>query len=276
MSGKMAAETSEPTPVRDDRPALDRAVSAPSPAVAHAVRIMEYLARSKTEASLSQIARDLGLSKSSCLNILTSLVSTSMLTRDGVGPRYRLGPKLLELARAAQRSTSKRSLIRSEIGPLLEESRVICLIVQQLARNDGFVVIDKIEPRSLTANERPPSPTVGNVYPLFSPAYGGAYLATLADEEIAELVIESGHPVEEYYFLDRLPRIRELGFAWSDHDYHGYEDVKAVAIMLPNSDPQLLICLVANQYSAVPSSIETWGEELVAAGHRIARAMTSS
>jgi DNA-binding IclR family transcriptional regulator len=234
---------------------------------------MEYLARSQSEASLSQIARALELSKSSCLNILTTLVSTSMLTRTGATPRYRLGPRLLELARAAQRKSSKRAAIAQELEPLLEQAKANCVIYQRLARNDGFVVIDKIEPRH-TGGERPPSPTVGKVFPLFSPALGGAYLATLSDEEIAELVIESGRPVEEYYFLDRLPVIRELGFAWSEGDYE--DGVKAVAVVFPNTDPELLVCLVANKYSLVPSNIEMWGKELVAIVERIAQATTSS
>jgi DNA-binding IclR family transcriptional regulator len=180
----------------DSRPRLDaEAPPVASPAVAHAVRIMEYLARSRSDASLSQIARDVGLSKSSCLNILSTLVSTSMLTREGASPRYRLGPRLLELARAAQRGTSRRALIARELEPLLEQAKATCMILQRLARNDGFVVIDKIEPR-FAAGERPPSPSVGKVYSLFTPAVGGAYLATLTDDEIADLVVQSGRPVE--------------------------------------------------------------------------------
>jgi hypothetical protein len=68
--------------------------------------------------------------------------------------------------------------------------------------------------------------------------------------------------------------MREMGFAWSEDDYA--EGVKAVGIVLPNSDPQLVICLVANQYSLVPSNIEAWGKELVAIGRRISEATASS
>jgi DNA-binding IclR family transcriptional regulator len=251
--------------------AADERQQVASPAVAHAVRIMEYLARSTSEARLSQIARDVGLSKSSCLNILTTLVSMSMLTRDGDAPRYRLGPKLLELARGAQRGTSQRAVIAEELEPLLEQARANCIIYQRLAQNDGFVIIDKIEPR-LSDGENPPSPSVGKVYSLFSPALGGAYLATLTDEEIADLVVASGRPVDEYYFLDRIEYIRKVGFAWSEGDYEG---VRAITTVLPNSDPQLIICLVANQFSNVPSNIETWGKELVVSTQRIAEKLRS-
>lgn len=239
----------------------------PSPAVNHAVSILEYLAHLRAEASLSEIARDLSISKSSCLNILTTLIASSMITKTGAVPRYRLGPRLIELGRAAQRSTSYRSSIQRELDPLLAKTRSACLIAQHLVRNDGFVVIDRLLPR-VPEGEEPPPVAVGKVYPLFGPALGGAYLATLRDDEIATLVQETGHSVRDYRILDRLPEIRRKGFAWSTGEY--LEGVNALAVVLPGSEPQLLICLVANRDHLRDEHIDRWGAELVAAAERIA------
>lgn len=239
----------------------------PSPAAHHAVSILEYLAHQRAEASLSEIARDLSISKSSCLNILTTLVASSMIIKTGDAPRYRLGPRLVELGRAAQRSTSHRSVIQRELDPLMTKARAACLIAQRLARNDGFVVIDRLLPR-VPEGEEPPPVAVGKVYPLFGPALGGAYLATLGDDEIAALVQETGHSVHEYRILDRLPEIRRKGFAWSAGEY--LEGVNALAVALPGSEPQLIICLVANRDHLRDEHIDGFGAELVVAAGRIA------
>lgn len=244
----------------------------PSPAAQHAVSILEYLAHQRAEASLSEIAKDLSISKSSCLNILTTLVASSMIIKTGDVPRYRLGPRLIELGRAAQRNTSYRSAVQRELDPLMTKTRSACLIAQRLVRNDGFVVIDRLLPR-VPEGEEPPPVAVGKVYPLFGPALGGAYLATLRDDEIAALVQETGHSVHEYRVLDRLPEIRRKGFAWSTGEY--LEGVNALAVVLPGSEPQLIICLVAKRDYLRDEAIDTYGTELIAAAGRIASSSPS-
>jgi DNA-binding IclR family transcriptional regulator len=239
----------------------------PSPAAHHAVSILEYLAHQRAEASLSEIARDLSISKSSCLNILTTLVASSMITKTGAVPRYRLGPRLIELGRAAQRSTSHRSAFQRELDPLMTKTRSACLVAQRLVSNDGFVCIDRLLPR-VPEGEEPPTIAVGKVYPLFGPALGGAYLATLGDDQIAALVQETGRSVHEYRILDRLPEIRRKGFAWSVGEY--LADVNALAVALPGSEPQLIICLVAHRDHLRDEHIDAFGAELVAAVGRIA------
>jgi DNA-binding IclR family transcriptional regulator len=246
----------------------------PSPAVHHAVSILEYLAHRRAEASLSEIARDLSISKSSCLNILTTLVASSMITRTGAAaaPRYRLGPRLIKLGRAAQRSTSHRSAIQRELDPLMAKTRSACLIAQRLVNNDGFVVIDRLLPR-VPEGQEPPPVAVGKVNPLFGPALGGAYLATLGDDEIAALVQETGHSIHAYRIIDRLPEIRRKGFAWSAGEY--LEGVNAIAVMLPGSEPPLIVCLVAYRDHLRDEAIDAWGAELVAAAGRIAASAPS-
>jgi DNA-binding IclR family transcriptional regulator len=239
----------------------------PSPGVSNAVSILTYLAHTRPEASLSEVAKDLSISKSSCLNILTTLIASSMITRVGSPPRYRLGPRLIELGRAAQRNTSYRSHVQRELDPLLTKARAACIIAQRLAGDGGFVVIDRLLPR-VPEGEEPPAVAVGKVYSPFGPALGGAYLATLDDHEIAQLVQEAGHSVSDYRILARLPAIREKGFSWSLGEY--LEDVNAIAVALPRSDPQLIICLVGNREHLRDEYIDPWGAELVAAAARIA------
>jgi DNA-binding IclR family transcriptional regulator len=245
----------------------------PSPAVSHAVGILEYLAHTRPEASLTEIATDLSISKSSCLNILSTLISSSMLTRTGNPPRYRLGPRLIELGRAAQRNSSYRFYVQRELDSLLAKAKATCIIAQRLAGNDGFVVIDRMAPRLLDGEQTPPA-AVGKVYPPFSPALGGAYLATLSGLEIAELVQVSSHSAHEYRILNRLPEIREKGFAWSIGEY--LEDVNAIAVILPGSEPQLIICLVASSKNLRADQIDRWGAEMVAAVGRIADSAPST
>ncbi|HEX9496910.1 MAG TPA: helix-turn-helix domain-containing protein, partial [Mycobacterium sp.] len=74
-----------------------------SPPTERVVRILDYLAgRPEERFGLSDLARRLGLSKPTCLGIVTSLTDAGYLVRDGGDKTYRLGPSLITLGHKAQ------------------------------------------------------------------------------------------------------------------------------------------------------------------------------
>jgi DNA-binding IclR family transcriptional regulator len=76
-----------------------------SPPTERVVAVLDFLARRPHDRfGLSELARRLGLSKPTCLGILTTLVESDFLIRDGADKAYRLGPKLISLGHAAQES----------------------------------------------------------------------------------------------------------------------------------------------------------------------------
>lgn len=90
MSRKPAAEKAP----RDTTPPL-------VPAVVHAVAILRHLNRARTGLGVTAIARDVGISPSSCFNLLKTLVAEGLLTFSSESKHYAPGDGLAELAGVA-------------------------------------------------------------------------------------------------------------------------------------------------------------------------------
>src|SRR3546814_17783670 len=89
------------------------------------MKMLDYLAVQNAEAGLSESARALELSKSSCFNILSTLASGQFVVKDSQRATYRLGPKLVEIGTASRRNFSRRSFYRRQVRPL-EIGRASC------------------------------------------------------------------------------------------------------------------------------------------------------
>ena len=69
-----------------------------APAVAQAVRILRCLSAAPAPMGVSAVARELGLSSSTCFVVLRTLVAEGLLTFDPAAKVYRLGLGLVEIA----------------------------------------------------------------------------------------------------------------------------------------------------------------------------------
>ena len=67
---------------------------------------------------LSELARRLGLSKPTCLGIVTTLTEAGYLVRDAADKTYRLGPALISLGHTAQESLRVSPAAREELRRL--------------------------------------------------------------------------------------------------------------------------------------------------------------
>src|SRR4051812_2013680 len=90
-----------------------------SPPTERVVRILDFLAgRPEERFGLSDLARRLGLSKPTCLGIVTSLTDAGYLVRDAGDKTYRLGPSLITLGHKAQESMRASPAARGELRRL--------------------------------------------------------------------------------------------------------------------------------------------------------------
>ena len=90
-----------------------------SPPTERVVAVLDFLARHPHDRfGLSELARRLGLSKPTCLGILTTLTESDYLIRDGADKAYRLGPKLISLGHTAQESMRVNPAAREELRRL--------------------------------------------------------------------------------------------------------------------------------------------------------------
>ena len=87
-----------------------------SPPTERVVSILDFLAQHPHDTfGLSELARRLGLSKPTCLGILTTLMESDYLIRDAGDKTYRLGPRLISLGHTAQESMRVNPTAREEL-----------------------------------------------------------------------------------------------------------------------------------------------------------------
>jgi DNA-binding Lrp family transcriptional regulator len=117
---------------RDMLETSDAACRSLAPAVDNAFAILDLLGRRPRGMGVSEIARELGLSKSSCFNILSTLLRAGAVEKRGPSTAWHLGPKLVELGTAARRGYSARAAVRALLQAFVDREKLVCLVGQVL------------------------------------------------------------------------------------------------------------------------------------------------
>lgn len=242
------------------------------PAVDQAVRLLFCLANTVGgEASLTQLTKEVGISKSKGLAILNTLKGAGLVTRDERTKNYGLGPNLLPLGRALINNTD----LAKAATPHLEElaAKTGCSIHLGVVSGETLFVVAR---RHAPGGSYIPI-DVGHRYPLTWGAHGRAYLSTLPPDELDRRLshssmIQAGETDRDQIDRDTLrAQVEEarragygksLGTTWS-----GLNAVSAVITVQTPETPEgwrVVGCLVAVG-SFAPESAAKIGEMLVAA-----------
>lgn len=90
-----------------------------SPPTERVVAVLDFLAEHPHDGfGLSELARRLGMSKPTCLGIVTTLTDARYLVRDARDKTYRVGPRLISLGHTAQESMRVNPAARTELRRL--------------------------------------------------------------------------------------------------------------------------------------------------------------
>jgi DNA-binding IclR family transcriptional regulator len=182
------------------------AVACPSPQTDRVVALVELLAARPGEAfTLAEVTRRLGVNKSTCYSMLTSLTQAGWLLRDPARKTYRLGPALLAVSRAAGETFPALDFAHAAMVDLSLEVRANCAALGVSAEH--VAVLDQV--RDLRATG--PGLRVGASIPLHPP-FGTAVIAfsdpDAVDRWLAHVPAET-HPRHRA----GLDAVRDRGFA---------------------------------------------------------------
>ena len=207
-----------------------------APAVTRAGAILDLLAENRGQAAgPSELARRLGLPKSSIANICNALADLGLVRRIGTG--FALGRKLAELGGAYLASVDlvQEFYEAAQLLPTASEETIQLAVLDgvemtYLARHDGR------QPVRLTSQ-------IGRRLPATVTATGKAALASLADEDLQErLAGISDLPVMTVHSLatvdalfDDLQVVRERRYAMDDEET--VEGVVCFGVMIPGRRP---------------------------------------
>ena len=242
------------------------------PAVDQAVRLLFSLAHTVGgEASLTQLTKDVGISKSKGLAILNTLRSSGLVTRDDRTKNYGLGPNLLPLGRALVNNTD----LSKAATPFLEDlaARTNCSIHLGVVSGETLFVVAR---RHAPGGSYIPI-DVGHRYPLTWGAHGRAYLAALPPEELdrrlsRSSMIQAGETdrdqIDRETLRTQVDEARELGYGKSlGTTWSGLNAISSVITVDTPETPEgwrVVGCLVAVGSFSTDSAAEI-GEALVAA-----------
>ncbi|GFN24230.1 IclR family transcriptional regulator [Thermanaeromonas sp. C210] len=183
-------------------------------ALERALTILEALAGEKEGLGLNEVARRVGLHKSTVYRLLQTFKEYGYVEREADHGKYRLGLKILELSG----QILDRIDVRTIAHPFLEELAAKSNEVAHLVIPDGdeAVYIDKVEGnRTIRMHSQ-----IGRRVPLHSTAVGKAILAYLTWPEVQDLLARKGLPrftartITEWTELAKeLEGIRQRGYA---------------------------------------------------------------
>ena len=207
-----------------------------APAVSRAARILDVLAESNGEpVGPSELARKLGLPKSSIANICGALADAGLVRRIATG--FALGRRLAELGGAYLASVD-------QVQEFYEASRSLPAGSEETVQ---FAVLDGLEVTYLARHDgRQPvqlSSGIGRRLPAFSTATGKAALASLSEDDLARRlegittlprVTRKAHATVDELMAD-IVEIRRRGYAIDDEQT--MEGVVCYGVMVPSRQP---------------------------------------
>jgi IclR family acetate operon transcriptional repressor len=157
--------------------------------VARALDLIDLVASVPAEGiSVSEIARELGVSKSTAYALARTLVDRAILRAVDPGPRYQPGMALIRLGDVATRSTPLGGVVQPI---LLDLSRDTGLTSRAAVVSNGYpVFIARIDSPGAVRFHTP----LGVPELPHTSSAGKAILATLSHDEVARIATECGLP----------------------------------------------------------------------------------
>ena len=188
-------------------------------ALRHGLEILRMVTDDHPVVSVSEIARKIGVHRSSASRLAATLRAMGFLTRAGEAGQYRAGPELIRLGRLAARDID---VAEQALGPLRR-------LVEQTGETGHIGILDGAEAVTIAVVDGWQTVRMHSHVNKRSPAscssLGKSMLAGFPDERVREIF--DGHELPARTptsittlpgLLDELARIRELGYACDNEE----------------------------------------------------------
>lgn len=203
--------------------------------IERAALILRALQKNPTGLSLGEIAKDIGLPRSTVQRIVDALIKESFVIASSTGIGFRLGPALIPLG-----SVTHFPIIEI-VNPMLktaaeETGETVDLSV---SNQEQMVFIDQIP----TIHRLAATSAVGVSFPMHSAANGKAALALMTDDELmryrnhVSFHKRTDNTITSWEQLtDQLDIIRKTGIAFDREENSPGISAVAIALRAPNND----------------------------------------
>jgi DNA-binding IclR family transcriptional regulator len=229
--------------------------------VDRAAALLLALGQCPAEAGVSELARRLGLHKSTASRLLATLERRGLVEQDEGSGKYRLGLVVIRLAEHAERTLDLRTIALPELEHLARVTRET--VTLGVVEADACLTVVQVAGPNMVAC----ADWTGRMTPLHCVASGKVLLAAMAERDVlriarpglsarTERTITGLEPL-----LEELARIRRRGFATAFSEW--IEGTNGVAVP------------VADAHGRVVASIGVWGPAFRVTPGRVPEIVTS-
>jgi DNA-binding IclR family transcriptional regulator len=183
------------------------------------MRVLEFLARSKRGASVSNVSRNLALPKSSAFLLLKTLEQEGYLRRSVRSGRFYLGLRLVQLCRSALANLDLREVARPWLTNLMRQTGITVHLA--VLEGNEAVIIDRIWAPGSSAG----ADWVNRRLDVNCTGVGKALAAFLPEEQFEKLITaqrfarHNDNTIVTIAGLKReLSKVREQGYALDDEE----------------------------------------------------------
>ena len=237
-----------------------------APIVKKAFKVLRLIARNPHGLTLSDVAQELGIGKSTVHGIVSALEEEGVIMRDPLTKKFALGVTLFELGRSAHARIDLKDAAR----PFMEElmAHIQESVFLGVRNVDHVTILDIVES---TQNLKITSP-IGTMIPLLAGATGKLFLSAMPEKQVTELLRVKGLPrytehtiTDQRRYLQEIRKVRRDGVAFDDEEYisgvraaaapikTGGQPVSAIWVVgfKPSMSDEKMQQLVAHMKSAV-------------------------
>jgi IclR family KDG regulon transcriptional repressor len=251
----------------EGRPIMSESIRA----VERALDVLSCFSHQTPELSMTQIAEQVGINKSTVHRLLATLEKNRFVERDLATGLYRPGIRLIQMAYL----TLEHNDLRRLAAPLL---RQLCDLQREnvnlsVLDDVDVVYVDVIE----SAQRVKLAASSGQRLPAFCTASGKAILAFMPEENVKR-ILERGMPkytqrtlVTSKEIFNDFSQTREWGFAISDQEFEDGINAIAAPIFNANNQPIASVSVAGPAYRLSRERMVEIGPQVVATANNIAQ-----
>lgn len=196
------------------------------------VQILQIIAKSNEGLEMDEICERLSIPRTSCYDILVTLVHLGMLeVNTGVKRSYKIGLNAYRIGMSYMNNRNIAEIIAPALKELSKELQKTCFF--GVLEGDKIVYISKFEPENPIIT----TATIGTKNPIYNTSLGKAILSSMSDEEIKDIL--SGIELKQatrFTITDReeliknIELVRVRGFALDERELEEHMECVGVPI----------------------------------------------
>jgi len=185
-----------------------------APIIKKAIEILRLLVKEYQPLGVTEIAKDLSISKSTTYGILQSFQEEGLVSKDRTTKKYTIGKEMMRLSKMVFKGQDIATITRPFLERLAElVNETVFLGVREY---DSVKIIDVIEAKKDFKISSP----IGTKLPISAGAIGKIFLSTMSNEEVVEFLRDKGLPqytensiTDINLFIEEMEKTRDLGYS---------------------------------------------------------------